>query len=359
VDISVIIATHNQAERLRLVLCGLQQQSLDPSRFEVLVVDDGSTDATQGMLAEKMAANLRVITLATNMGRNVARNWGVRAAQGRLVVFIDGDALPAPDMLACYWRAYENLGDQVIYSGMQYCLPQLEYFQDPQTGELMQVPMASIEKDYIAAHRGEWVVTENMVCDDFSSIRARAQEGGYPFPELAKRQRHVRQLMAEIPDARCGWVGFIPHNGAVPSRLLAEAGGFDEQISFSEGWELAYRLQRQYGAVVCAVDAEVFHLYHYHDFADAEQGNMRYRAVEYMIEKHGDTRLRLLYCWWASLWPDPMLPELAWVRDALELEKRYGTLTETEWRDYEVLFANHPRLGKHVKKEVEDYATYA
>jgi glycosyltransferase involved in cell wall biosynthesis len=358
VNISVIIATHNQAERLRLVLCGLQQQTLNSSRFEVIVVDDGSVDDTQGVLAEKMAVNLRVITLATNQGRNVARNWGIRAAVGALVVFIDGDALPAPDLLACYWDAYERLGDRVVYSGMQYCLPQLEYLQDPQTGELMQVPMASIEKDYIAVHRDEWVITESMVRNDFPAIRARAQEGGYPFPELEKRQKQVRRLLAVVPTANCGWLGFIPHNGAVPSRLLTEAGGFDESISFSEGWELAYRLQRECGAVVRAVNAEVFHLYHYHDFADAEQGDMRFRAVEYMVDKFGDDRLRLLYCWWASLWPDPMLPDAARVRSVLELERRYNALTETEWRDYEILFARHPRLGKYVKKEVDYYATY-
>lgn len=358
-DISVIIATHNQAERLRLVLCGLQRQTLSSSRFEVLVIDDGSTDATQEIIKEKMSANTRVITLATNKGRNVARNWGVRAAQGALAVFLDGDALPAPDLLSRYWDAYQRYGDQTIYCGMQHCLPQLEYLQDPQTGALMSVPIASVEKDFIAMHRDEWIVTEEMISRDFAAIRARAQEGGYPFPELEKRQRQVRLLLAEVPAARCGWLGFIPHNGAVPSGLLAEAGGFDECISFSEGWELAYRLQRQCNAVVRAVDAEVFHLYHYHDFADAGQADMRYRAVEYMVAKHGDRRLRLLYGWWASLWPDPMLPEAARVRNALELERCYGTLTEAQWREYEIVFARHPRLGKHVKKEVDCYATCA
>ncbi len=358
-DISVVIATHNQAERLRLVLCGLQQQSLATERFEVLVVNDGCTDGTVDVLKERCMDNLSAIVLRPNQGRNAARNWGIESAQGELLVFLDGDALPAPDLLKCYWAAYLRYGERAIYSGFQYSLPGLEYFQDPQTGSLASVPMPSVQKDFLDKHRDEYIVTEERICGDFAGVRALAKEGGYPFPELEKRQRQVRRLLNEVPDARCAWLGFIPHNGAIPAALLAEGGGFDEQISFSEGWELAYRLQRQCAAVVRATEAETFHLYHYHDFADPEQGNMRVRAIEYMVAKHHDERLRLLYCWLGSLWPDSMLPEEMRVRDVLEMERRYEQLSAGQWRDYQVVFERHPTLGEHIKREVESYASCA
>ena len=97
-DISVVIATFNQAERLRLVLRGLQEQILSPNRFEVLVIDDGCTDNTVAIAESRQMDNLRVISLRENMGRNAARNRGIEEARGELVVFLDGDALPAPDL---------------------------------------------------------------------------------------------------------------------------------------------------------------------------------------------------------------------------------------------------------------------
>ena len=49
-DISVVIAAHNQRDRLRLVLSGLAVQTFSESPFEVIVVDDGSTDGTGDFL---------------------------------------------------------------------------------------------------------------------------------------------------------------------------------------------------------------------------------------------------------------------------------------------------------------------
>jgi glycosyltransferase involved in cell wall biosynthesis len=101
VDISVIIPTFNQKERLRLVLCGLENQSLESSRYEVIVVDDGCTDGTSEMVAQSIedgeCGNLSLISANPKKGRSAARNRGLEEAVGDLVVFLDGDALPAPD----------------------------------------------------------------------------------------------------------------------------------------------------------------------------------------------------------------------------------------------------------------------
>ena len=97
-DISVVIATHNQQERLRLVLAGLRGQTAPAVRFEVVVVDDGCSDGTAEMLDEvSRQMDLKVVRLWP--GRCRARNRGVEAAAGELVAFLDGDALPHPQWL--------------------------------------------------------------------------------------------------------------------------------------------------------------------------------------------------------------------------------------------------------------------
>jgi len=86
--ISVVVSTLNGAATLRDTLAGLEQ--LDYPDYEVIVVNDGSTDATPQIASEYHA---RLIT-TKNQGLSAARNVGTRAAAGEIVAFIDDDAYP-------------------------------------------------------------------------------------------------------------------------------------------------------------------------------------------------------------------------------------------------------------------------
>ncbi len=346
-ELSVIIPTHNQSERLRLVLSSLQRQTLNSDLFEVLVVDDGCTDGTALMAAGMAMTNLRVLSQRPNQGRNRARNLGAAQAKGEVLVFLDGDALPAPELLECYLEASRLQGSRAVFCGFQRCLPDLEYLQDPQTGTVVNDEVPSVLQDFLSSQGVALRVTEQMVAGDFAAIHARSCEGGYPFPESKRRQDQVRALLAHRPDSAVAWLGFIPHNGAVPRALLAASGGFDEQIPFSEGWELAYRLQHQLGAQIHFLDKAVsYHLYHYHPFEEPQEAGResqrRYDAIEYMVAKHRDERVRLLYCWFASLWPDPFIPMEALVEDLLHFDHLYRELSMSQWDEYQIVLQYHP-----------------
>ena len=311
-DISVVVATYNQAERLRLVLCGLANQTLGENEFEIIVVDDGSTDQTLEVFKKTDLENIKILTLGENRGRNFARNRGIDKVSGKLVVFLDGDALPAPDLLEKYLEAFQQYGQKSMFCGFQYSLPSTEFFQDPQTGALVNKPMPSVVKDYIKIHKESMVVTEKMVKYDFKTIHTMAQEGGYPFQELKELQNQVHKLLKVRPDAAVKWLGFVPHNGAIPLTLLRDVGGFDEKISFCEGWELAYRLH-QMGVDIYPTKARSYHLYHYHPFSDSTASEsetlVRFRAIEYMVRKHKNPRIWLLHLWFAHFWSDQFIPE--------------------------------------------------
>src|SRR3954447_321816 len=80
--VSVVVATHNRADRLRALLASLRAQALDRDRFEVVVVDDGSDDATAAVLGEegrRGEVDLRVIRQDPPAGPAVARDAGWRA----------------------------------------------------------------------------------------------------------------------------------------------------------------------------------------------------------------------------------------------------------------------------------------
>ncbi|OHB24569.1 MAG: hypothetical protein A2542_03155 [Parcubacteria group bacterium RIFOXYD2_FULL_52_8] len=101
--LTIVIASYNRKEVLRQLLDGLKQQT-DPV-FEVVVAVDGSTDGTQAMLTECAKSSsfpLRWVDtgLTSEYALAVARNMGIRAAQGEAVVILDDDSFPVPEFVA-------------------------------------------------------------------------------------------------------------------------------------------------------------------------------------------------------------------------------------------------------------------
>lgn len=99
----VVIPTFNKADKLRPLLAALTAQTLDRNRFEVIVVDDCSTDGTAEIL-EQMIADLpiriRIARTAHNTGGpSGPRNIGWRSSQAAIVAFLDDDCLPEPEWL--------------------------------------------------------------------------------------------------------------------------------------------------------------------------------------------------------------------------------------------------------------------
>jgi glycosyltransferase involved in cell wall biosynthesis len=94
--VSVIIPTYNRAALVGEALASVQAQSFRD--FEVLVVDDGGTDATPEVLAA--CRGVRVLRHPRRRGVSAARNTGINAARGEWLAFLDSDDLWRPDKLA-------------------------------------------------------------------------------------------------------------------------------------------------------------------------------------------------------------------------------------------------------------------
>ena len=95
--ISVVVCTHNGSRTVRECCDGLGK--LEYPNYEVVVVDDGSTDATAGIVQESaQELGFRLIRTA-NHGLSHARNVGLEAATGEIVAYIDDDAYPDPHWL--------------------------------------------------------------------------------------------------------------------------------------------------------------------------------------------------------------------------------------------------------------------
>jgi glycosyltransferase involved in cell wall biosynthesis len=187
--VTIVVPTFNRRARLQRVLSALEQQAIDRSRFEVVVVDDGSSDGTADWLrGQKFGFALRVIEQA-NQGPAAARNAGVANAQGQLVLFLDDDVVPGPDLVAEHLKMHEAEKD-IVVTGPMSSLPRYEQ-------PWVAWEQAKLEAQYRAMIRGDYA-----------------------------------------PSFRQFWTG----NASLAKRHFVEAGGFDVSCKRGEDVELGQRL---------------------------------------------------------------------------------------------------------------------
>jgi glycosyltransferase involved in cell wall biosynthesis len=187
--ISAVITAYNLAPYLVATIESvLAQQYPD---FEVIVVDDGSTDESAA-IAERFVADRRVTVIRQrNAGSAAARNAGARRARGELVAFLDGDDLAAPGRL------------------------------ERTAAEMSRHPEAALGYGRIT-----------LISEDNRLLESRVRPGRYRTGWVAKELRYRN---------------FIPFSTTMVRRtVFEELGGFDEAIRSSEDWEFLWRLSNKY-----------------------------------------------------------------------------------------------------------------
>lgn len=154
VDFSVIVPAYNSAATLGDCLAALQNQTISQSRYEIIVVDDGSTDNTADVAVRP---GVRVLQ-QRNQGPAVARNYGVAHAAGAIVLFTDADCEPAPTWLAEMTRplaSSELAGSKGVYRTRQSSLTarfvQIEY--EERYDFMSRLPYIDFVDTYAAAYR--------------------------------------------------------------------------------------------------------------------------------------------------------------------------------------------------------------
>lgn len=156
--VSVIIPCYNAADTLRRAVDGVLDGA--PSNLELLLVDDGSTDATPALCDELAAGDGRIRVLhRQNGGASAARNAGLDAARGDWVMFVDSDDTLTPGLWQALGEAFARQPGMVLFgidraSGPTPCPLAPGYYPDPSAlGEALR-PLL-FESGYLAAPYGK------------------------------------------------------------------------------------------------------------------------------------------------------------------------------------------------------------
>jgi len=116
--LSIIIPTYNRKQSLSSCLDSLLKQDALEDIHEIIIVDDGSTDGTEGVVEEKKKIFPALKYLyQVNKGPAVARNQGIKAAQGDILLFIGDDIIATPSLVREHleWHnRYPKINDAVL-----------------------------------------------------------------------------------------------------------------------------------------------------------------------------------------------------------------------------------------------------
>jgi len=114
-DVSIVVPVRNEQDNVAPLIAEIAAALDGRWAYEIIYINDGSTDATGERLATEMRArsNLRQIRHAASSGQSAAVRTGVRAARGKIVATLDGDGQNNPAFLPALIEAIEKGGDKV------------------------------------------------------------------------------------------------------------------------------------------------------------------------------------------------------------------------------------------------------
>jgi glycosyltransferase involved in cell wall biosynthesis len=240
-DLSVVIPTYNRLDTLAHVIPTLLASDLAPERFELLVCDSNSTDGTAEYLARVGAEHPNVRHLpGSYSGRAAARNAGIEAALGEVVLFNDSDILASPDLLSRHLEHHRRRRGIAVV--------------------------------------GWEVQVRNL--DDYARQRDHPEERRHLHPPSRKR---------------LSWLYFLTGNASVRRADLVRVGRFDESFTGygHEDLELGYRLQK--AGIEILYEPRAVN-YHCQDVGHGDQTNkMRLagRSTVRFYRKHPDFAVKL------------------------------------------------------------------
>jgi GT2 family glycosyltransferase len=308
---TVVIRSKDEADRLRLTLASLAVQTEKP---EVVVVNDGSSDHTPEVIAEAAGAiDLTAIHHLQPMGRSAAANAGAAQAQGEVLIFLDGDTLAAPDLVARHMDLHRQFSGLIV-RGETWHLRCTRSFLDPEKGtprsdEEMKVARMS------ESERARSVVTRRQIQEDFASITSRGQPGVYPGFGPRKLLELEMEALRSHPDSKILWAAASGSNQSVSRAAFLASGGFHPQISINEHRELALRLCQR-GLRLAPTPARTYHMIHRSGWRDpldeTSWENIFYAA-------HPLPEVALLPFLWASLSESASFPASSLIRSLPEL----------------------------------------
>jgi len=257
---SIVIPTYNRANLLNFTLLSLVNQTINKSLFEVIIVDDGSTDNTKEIVSnfkEEMRINYYY---QEDIGYRVAsaRNLGVTKSNGEFILFIDSGIILDPDCVKQHLVSHRNSDKELVVVGYVFGIEE-EY--DHNETLLKKIDF----------HNPKDTINKFINANEYTDIREVVYESC---------NDDIMQLQAP-------WAVFWTGNLSLRKTAIEEVSGFD--IGFDQCWgvediDLGYRISQNNITMILNRQAASIHCPHYSN--TNEKLKQEYVNKLYFHEKH-------------------------------------------------------------------------
>ncbi len=229
--VSVIVLTHNRLSMLKGAVETLLHQDYPPDAFEIIVVNDGSSDGTRTWLDQQSDQRIRAVHQAA-LGIPSARNAGIRAAKGDLIAIVADDYLLAPDYVSTF----------------------VDFLQSHPDARIVRFGIVPSDR---------W--PGSLLSHFYYDLSFRKRLLPHAWPKSASRREKLRTYFQKLPDTpeTISTDHRLEAAGAAAFRrdIFDEVGLFDEQLKRAEDTDLSHRLRERGIAIYYNPHHKIRHRY--------------------------------------------------------------------------------------------------
>ncbi|WP_261132648.1 glycosyltransferase family 2 protein [Bacillus sp. Marseille-Q3570] len=252
IEISIIIPTYNKFPQNLLTLYSIENQEFDLSKVEVIMIDDGSTDQTKALVNRNFPFRFMLLRNTKNRGRPAARNRGIKASRGRILLFLDAEIIVPRDFLKIHYDHHQQ-HPQLVLTGIM-CIRKLYSvlypdFSPAQLMECREVTGKSSEfkMKFDRFEKNPQITTlihkMHILNGMYTSLSVQS-----PFERFYQRTI-IANYGFGLDEYRIPWQLFGTGHVSVSRQAIEQVGLFEEYPGY--GWddlEMGYRLYKN-GAV--------------------------------------------------------------------------------------------------------------
>lgn len=258
--ISVIIPTYNREILLAKTLDSLCLQTLGNNYYEVIVIDDGSTDSTLEVVNKYLELLNITYFYQEHCGFRVAkaRNVGISSANYSVCLFLDSGVLAATDLLETHLNAHMSAGSDIAYVGYAYAFAEFDKIQ----------------------------LTNNLDFNSYDELNTLFSEVSAIDSYKDTRYFGLQKLGLTFSDLKTPWLLFWTCHASCSTYALLKVNGFDEHF---ESWggediELALRLYKNNVHIALLQTAQTIHCPHERTVDENKKSS--YENCQYIYRKH-------------------------------------------------------------------------
>ncbi|MEH7075231.1 glycosyltransferase [Neobacillus drentensis] len=266
IEVSIVIPSRNKYPLNLFTLYSLEQQTFNPSKMEVIFIDDASTDQTEEKLKGYTAPfHFKYIRNDKNLGRARVRNLGIHLARGRILIFLDAEMITEPDFVEKHHRLHQSKTNLIVSGAMHSKGIYTCIFPEFKRKQINNISTLSKHNKEIFTK----VANFKYPCKEPYPLLQRSDIAREIIKELSFEvypwfKSITRNFNADLEGFEFPWMAFLTGNVSIRKELIIQAGLFDEEfVQYGyEDWELGYRLYKMGAKYIVSSDVPTYHQEH-------------------------------------------------------------------------------------------------